>query len=59
MKFDDFELDLTKLTNQSGINPLEMGCEEGGGGSSGTTSPEHYDPVTSFFGITCSCFKCK
>lgn len=41
MKFEDFELDLTKLPKSAGISPLSNDCEgldEGSGGGSVTVN---------------------
>ena len=35
MKFEDFELDLTKILKGYGVNPLDNGCDDISGGSGG------------------------
>lgn len=35
MKFENFELDLTKILKGYGVNPLDNGCDDISGGSSG------------------------
>lgn len=54
MKFEDFDLDLTKIAKGYGVNPMQEGCDEligsGGGGFTG----ESVNP-----GNSSSCVRCE
>ena len=55
MKFDGFDLDLTKITKGYGVNPLDDACAETIGESSGGGFPSSMPPIVGESNVATRC----